>query len=461
MNFNFIEEQKKLLYSFLDIHCFRNWRIPPSKRTGEEYVNLLEMMVSPVCNTACTYCYMKNYADSLYPCFYDKNSLLNNCKKIMTWLKKENFYPSSIEIFSGEFFNLPFWKDYLQIIYDSLEKMEEGKKVPIVIPTNGTFFDSEKKTQEIQDYFDRVYKKGFIIVLSLSVDGYYLDNDTRPFRDKRRYTEDFYDRMFRFGARNLIKYHPMIGAKGIERWVDNFDWYVENIQKYYKIPKKEALEKLYLLEVRNPDWSTKELKDFKVFLNHIIDVLFEGCTSPEEKFNLLLSNTLNILAPLVVTIGRGLPCSFQQCLDLRVGDLALVQCHRTAYSELLGGYFKISDKGELDLDVRNANSYIFSNSFNFKHLAKCIDCPISSLCNGPCLGCNYEVNRDLYTVVPTVCDLEYTKALTLVERAYQEGFLDSILEIHSNSTSSDSVLKKNQLLHLKKYLEIKNTKGDF
>ena len=72
--------------------------------------------------------------------------------------------------------------------------------------------------------------------------------------------------MFRFGARNLIKYHPMIGAKGIERWVDNFDWYVENIQKYYKIPKKEALEKLYLLEVRNPDWSTKELKDFKVYL---------------------------------------------------------------------------------------------------------------------------------------------------------------------------------------------------
>lgn len=462
MSYGFAEEQKKLLNSFLNIHCFKNWKILPSRRSENEYVNSLEMMVSPVCNTSCTYCYMKNYSDFLYPCSYNKDLLINNCKKVMTWLKKENFYPSSIEIFSGEFFNLPFWKEYLQIIYNCLEQMPEGKKVPVIIPTNGTFFYSEEKTLEIQNYFDHIYDRGFITNLSLSVDGYYLDNITRPFKDKKKYTSDFYDRMFKFGARNSLSFHPMVGPKGISNWIKNFDWYVENIQKYYKISKKDALKRLYLLEVRNPDWKTSELIDFELFLNHIVDVLFEGCSSSEEKFYLLKKNNLNMLA--ILTLSQecgGLKCSFQHCLSLRMGDLALVQCHRTSYNELLGGHLKISDEGKLDIEAHNVNSYILSNSFDYKYMPRCENCSISSFCNGPCLGCNYEVNKDLYTVVPTVCDLEYIKIKTLIERMDKENLLNKIIGIHSFSDDPSQILKKNQLLNFKEYLRVKNNKEKF
>lgn len=458
MNNNYVKEQKELLTSFLEVHCFKNWKILPSQRTGEEYVNSLEMMVSPVCNTSCSYCYMKNYSDFLYPCSCNKEILLQNCHKIMKWLYKENYYPGSIEIFSGEFFNLPFWKEYLDIIFNFLGKMPEGKCIPVIIPTNGTFFFSEEKTQELQNYFDFLYEKGFIIFLSISVDGKYLDNETRPLKNGKLYNDEFYNRMFTFGARNELSYHPMIGAKGIEKWIENFDWYIDNIQKYYKIPKKEALKRLYLLEVRNPDWKSQELKEFENFLNHIMDVLFEDCSSKEEKFNLLLNNNLNILAPLISSIGRGLGCSFQQCLDIRMGDLAIVQCHRTAYEELLGGYLNISEKGKLNIKPKNVNSYILSNSFDFKYMPKCEDCPISSFCNGPCIGCNYEVNKDLYTVVPTVCDLEYSKILTMICRIQKEGLLDRILGILHDGSSKNQMLKKYQLRNFKEYLKIKDIK---
>ena len=79
---NYELEQKNLLLDFLNIHCFENWKILPSKRPRDMYVNGLEMMISPVCNTKCSYCYMKNYSDELYPCNYDEHTLIDNCDKL-------------------------------------------------------------------------------------------------------------------------------------------------------------------------------------------------------------------------------------------------------------------------------------------------------------------------------------------------------------------------------------------
>lgn len=454
------EEQKDLLNHFLEVHCFNAWRIKPSIRdTMKEkpYVNSIEMMVSPVCNTACSYCYMKNYSKKLYSCGYEKDILLKNCEKTMKWLVKNDFYPESIEIFSGEFFNLPYWKDYLNIILDNLKKMPEGYNIDVIIPTNATFIFSKEKTQEIQKIINQWEEEGYGLWLSISVDGKYLDNDTRPLKNGKKYDDNFYDRLFKFCAKNNLGFHPMIGAKGIDKWEDNFDWYVENIQKYFNLPKKEALRRIYLLEVRNPDWKTEELKKLQKFLNHIIDVILEGeeHSSPEEKFKYIKTYSLNILSSLHCTVGRGLGCSFQQCFDLRMGDLALVQCHRTAYRELLGGYCKFSDEGDLTLEPLNVNSYILSNSFDFKHAAKCQDCPINMFCAGPCIGCNYEVNKDLYTMVPTVCDLEYVKYSTLVERMEKEGILNIIIRDLEYAEYGDIARRKIQLENFKEYLKIK------
>lgn len=455
----FLDEQKDLLRSFLDIHCFNAWKILPSQRKTS-YVNSLEMMVSPVCNTACTYCYMKNYSDKLYSCKYDRNTLLLNCEKVMKWLVSEKYYPSNIEIFSGEFFNLPFWKEYLDIIFKYLDKLEEGQSIPLVIPTNGTFFFSEAKTQEIQEYLDFVESKNYKIFLSISVDGKYLDNDTRPLKTGKQYNDDFYNRMFSFGAKNKLSYHPMIGAKGIENWIKNFDWYIDNIQKYYNLStKQDAFYYIYLLEVRNPDWKTSELEKLREFLNHIIDLLFSDCKDNETKTKKLINNPLNIFSSVISSVGRGLGCSLQQCFDIRMGDLALVACHRTAYEELIAAYLDFSEKDELRFKkVNNVNSYIMSNSFNFQYSTTCNNCPINRLCSGPCLGCNYEINKDCFTMVPTVCDLEYVKILSIISKLEEEdpAILDSTIKyINANSIKSIQIQKIRDFIKINKENENK------
>lgn len=452
------KEQKELLDHFLQVHCFNSWEIKPSIRASMKerpYVNSLEMMVSPVCNTACSYCYMKNYSKSLYPCKCEKETLLLNCEKVMKWLVKKEYYPEAIEIFSGEFFNLPYWEEYLNIILNNLKLMDEGYAIEVVIPTNATFIFSKEKTLKVQNTIDKWKEEGYGLWLSISVDGKYLDNETRPLRNKVLYNDTFYRNLFKFCAKNNLSFHPMIGAKGIENWVRNFDWYIENIQKYFKVSKKEALRHIYLLEVRNPDWKTRELDNLKVFLNHVIDVILEGLTSPQEKLDCLKKHHLNILSCLFSTVGRGLGCSFQQCFDLRMGDLALVQCHRTAYEELLAGHCEFSADGNFSIIPSNVNSYIFSNAFDFEHAAKCQDCPISMFCSGPCIGCNYEINRDLYTMVPTVCDLEFVKYTTLAERMEKENVLDLIINDISYASTGDIAKKRIQMENFKEYLEIK------
>lgn len=449
-------EQKKLLLDFLNIHCFENWKILPSKRPRDMYVNSLEMMVSPICNTKCTYCYIKNYSNELYPCNYDEHTLIDNCDKLMNWIYLNRYYPDRIEIFSGEFFNLPFWKKYLNTIIKYLDLMEEGTNVSIVIPTNGTFLFNDNKTKEISEYIDNLRNKNYYIFLSLSIDGKYLDNDTRALRNGKKYDDDFYDKAFKFANYHNLNFHPMIGCKGIDKWIDNFDWYIQNMQKYFNISKKEAFNRIYLLEVRNPDWTNSELKYFYKFLNHLLDNIFEGCESSYEKFLCFKNQGLNIFSQIISCVGRGLGCSFQSTFDVRMGDLALVQCHRTSYDELLAGYLLI-DNDKLDINIKNVNSYIFSNSFDFKYTNNCVDCPISNLCIGPCVGCNYEINKDLYTMVPTVCKLEIVKILTIIERLDNEGILDYIIEVTCGTNEFKP--KAKQIESIREYLKIKKLEG--
>ena len=459
INRSFKEEQTALLNSFLDIHCLNAWKIPPSKKE-KGYLNSLEMMISPVCNTACSYCYIKNYSSLLYPCAYDRKTLLQNCEKVMKWLVKNQYYPSCLEIFSGEFFNLPFWKEYLNIVFSYLKKMPEGTRIPISIPTNATFLFSDGKTEEIQNLLDASKEEGFHIHLSISVDGKYLDNETRPLRNGKAYDDTFYDKLFTFGAKNDYGFHPMIGAKGIEHWIENFEWYIENIQKYYHLENRwRACRYIYLLEVRNPDWKDQELNYLQKFLAYLLQVMFEDCKNSEERELRLNSRDLNILSSITSTVGRGLGCSLQQCFHIRMGDLALVSCHRTSYEELIPCHLEISDDGDLLIkETKNVNSYIFSNSLDFRHLGKCDKCPISSFCSGPCLGCNYEVNRDLYSVVPTVCDLEYTKILGAISAL--DEIDPGVLNIVDHKISERNGLKKYQLREIRKFLKIEKNKKE-
>lgn len=75
-------------------------------------------------------------------------------------------------------------------------------------------------------------------------------------------------------------------------------------------------------------------------------------------------------------------------IHIRLGDLAIVPCHRTCYNHLLGGYFVKNEEDSeiIDIKANNATSYIQMKSFNPVFSPKCLDCTYSDICLKGCLG---------------------------------------------------------------------------
>ena len=420
------EEQKNLFLDYLYKHIFFYW-----KEENLRYHSSLELIVTPTCNTACTYCYYNNFAKKyLYTDNINcKETIIQNCEKVMKWVKNENFRPESFEIFSGEFINLPYCNEILEIIDKSAYK-----DALVVIPTNGTFCRSEETLKKAQDILDKYNcdreNHNIRVVYSLSVDGKYLDNDTRPMKNGVQYDDAFYDRLFKFAVKNDLMFHPMVGAKGIEKWIDNYEWYIENVMKYFQCTEEEAFSRVYLLEVRNPDWTPENCKDLEKFIEYLVDKTFKAYGENLKKyFKVFLgeSRGFNFFSGVLNNIQRGLGCSIQQSLAIRLGDLSLVPCHRTAYKGYEACYFKFDENNKLDIDIVNPNMYMFIQSFDAKNGILCSDCPISSLCGSYCLGANYEVNKDFFIPVKSVCLMEYCKVKAIIEAFDKRGILNLLL----------------------------------
>lgn len=422
------EEEKNLFMSFLNTHFFYGWK----NTSNSGYRNSIELEVSPTCNTQCSYCYYKNFQNYLYPAHINKsNQIVENCKKLLDWIVSENFKNiSSFDIFSGEFFMFPRYKDILNLICDANRRM--GTHIIISLPTNATFCLSEEKTREVQEVIDNVTEQGTPIRLSLSIDGYYLDNETRKLKNGELYTDEYYDRAFRFGEENKFAYHPMVGAKGIENWEKNFDWYIKNITKYYGISERKAYELIYLLEVRNPDWTESELKHFYNFIYNLVKrtySVYDGVKDYVE--NYMFVGQSNLFSSLIGHVSRGLGCSIQSTLMVRLGDLAIVPCHRTSYDEYIAGYMKFTENG-MDIELKNPNTYMMIEGFDSEKCSVCSGCPINHLCGKFCYGCNYEINKDFFTPVRSVCKLEMTKVLALSRAIKDLGILNYIKDNSNN-----------------------------
>lgn len=427
-------ERKQLFLDYLNRHTFMGWSVNEFK-TSETYKDSLELIVSPVCNTKCTYCYYKNYMDCLYPRdIRAEKTILDNCRKLLEWVHLNEYIPLDVDIFSGEFFNLPYYSEILDIINTNMSHVKKDNptgRITVTCPTNCTFCFSEEKTNEVQgvlDYYNNPNndKSNIYIALSTSVDGKFLDNDTRPMRNGKQYDDEFYDRFFKFSARNDLCFHPMIGAKGIERWCDNFDWYVDNIMKYFQCSKIDAIRKIYLLEVRNPDWKVEEIEHFKKFITHYTDESFDAVDRDVFRYadEFLFSKGNSLFAGITGFCSRGMGCSIQQSFSVRLGDLALVPCHRTSYHGYNGCRLILEEgKKELDVELENPESYMLVNSFDSRTGVKCCDCPINRICNMYCCGTNFEVNKDFYLPVETVCDLQFAKAHCMATNLKRIGVL--------------------------------------
>lgn len=438
------EEQKELFKSYLDTHVYSYWR----SQEESQYDQGLELILTSACNTKCSYCYYKNFGKQLNdPCVSTGSNIMKNAEKLLTWMKKENMRPSSVDIFSGEPLNLPYIDDLISMILDCLPG------VRICIPTNGTYCRSDKSLERVEQLLDKWNEKSRVD-LSMSVDGKYLDNDTRAMRDGSQYDDEFYDRLFKFIVRHDLAVHPMVGPKGIERWCDNLDWYVDNICKYANCDPAEALSRIYLLEVRNPDWTSSNLVDLSKFCYHLTNKAFKFWGEDKHDFVnrfLIGREGCNFYSSLVSPMVRGLGCGLQQEFSVRLGDMKLVPCHRTAYDGYNACTLVIDDDYNIDYELENENMYMMTMNFNAKFATKCCDCPINTICSNSCLGCNFEVNHDFFTPVDSVCKMEFTKVYALAGALDDIGVLDLLIQTLEKSSRSYDLMQK----HIKQLYNIK------
>jgi len=373
-----------------------------------ENFDRIEFYLGARCNQKCKYCYLTRYGSELYPPELEKKDLiLHNLELLCDWMI-ENNHTWRIDYFAGE--NYSFMFSALELILDKFDNVCRKPK-HIIIPTNYSFLEDEKLTSKMESLLRKSRKIGIPILLSASFDGKYCDCA------RRRHTDEFYDKCFSFNKKWNFGFHPMIAPQNITYWKENWLWFQENFSRY-QIP----FNNIYLLEVRNPEWNKTQTREFGEFIEFLIGWTFNyACSRNKALFLecLFKKRGYNILSNPLMMIGRGLGCSFQSTLYVRIGDLSIVPCHRTSYKPFILGKFKVESDKIVGIEAVNPELFIGGISFDFRSQPQCESCLIKHLCSGGCLGAQFEATGDMFSPIPTVCRLEHEKIISMI-KTYQE-----------------------------------------
>jgi radical SAM protein with 4Fe4S-binding SPASM domain len=337
----------------------------------------------------------------------------------LDWLI-ENKYAPEIDFFSGEPFAQELGFTGLKLI---LDKFKNVKKKPqaIVVPTNYTFIMSKEKTARVEKLLNYAKKVKIPMYLSASFDGKYCEKN-RPLRTGEDTRDDaYYDRCFAFNRKWGFGFHPMVNSVLIENWKDNFLWFQEKMKEHNIVPWS-----LYLLEVRNSEWTDRQYKHFIEFLDFLVGWTFDFCNRDKNKFieAVFHQKGFNILMNSFSQTGRGIGCSIQATLQVRLGNLTIVPCHRTSYESFVGAEFVVKNNKIVGIESRNLEMMIGTTSFTASELPYCETCPLKYLCAKGCLGSQFETNGDPFLPIPTVCKLEHAKVYGLVMALKKYGLYD-------------------------------------
>jgi len=373
-----------------------------------------ELYLSAKCNQCCKYCYLARYGDKLYPIEVDDETVTKNAKMIIDYFIEQGA-PPSFDIFSGEATVRKMFYDVAGYIID--EYSSHGISRSITVPTNFTFLLNDNLTKKMETLIQDSAKKGVRLGLSASIDGKYLDHTNRPMIGKELRDDEFYEKAFAFATKHGFGFHPMIYSEGIERWRENFLWFMYNFKRY-NIPPHA----LYLLEVRNPEWSPAQIREFGKFLEWLVEWTFNNIANRDkEDFVEFIYRYkgFNILHSPFVYTNKGILCSIQHMLCVRVGDLSVFPCHRLSYNHFRICRFTVDNDKIVDAEADNVEIGIAIWSCHADNFPYCDTCPIALICTHGCLGAQYETTGDLFTPIPTVCALELQKVLSLI-KAYKK-----------------------------------------
>jgi radical SAM protein with 4Fe4S-binding SPASM domain len=406
-----------LVKSFLDRTFFNAWK-RENLSDKEKYGNFakLEVQLNAKCDLECTYCYYAKYKDQIYPDdISNPKRVLDNFDILIKWLEKNELYPI-IEPFSGEVFAQYAGFVLIEKILDFYIRNDLCQTHYVVVPTNMSFIFSKEKTKKVEYLINKAFDNGTYIYLSASVDGKYVD-ENRPFISGKVRDDKYYDDLFKFCSKYNYAFHPMMYSKNIHKWKQNYLWFQEMFEKH-----KMSWDSIYFLEVRNVEWTIKQIDDFYKFMRFLVNYYYIKVGNDPDKFMTNLRNSrLSNLFSMFGRVGRGSGCSVQNTIQLRLGDLTHSICHRASYKPHNLWKFEIENNEISGIKALNASLLTAWTSVDEDNFPYCQTCLIKHLCCGQCWGSMYETNSTTFTPIPTVCLLEHAKVKAMLDEIYDLG----------------------------------------
>lgn len=445
------------------------WKFPTEEQfktlqNGKEtFPPTLELIITPECNQKCSYCYLVQHKDDLYPKETRKpENIIKNLNILLNWYLENKFSFARVDLFSGEIWGSKLGYDVLSTILDYVRR---GLKIDsIVIPSNMSFLLDDKATAVVEYFLDQYFIEGVDFHFSASVDGAVIENDTRLFRNEKLQAlknEDFYEKLGKFCKKYACGFHPMVAADSIEKWPENYkwwhNWYMERFGEEFNISALNWLNRFMFLEVRNPDWTDEKIESYlhwiKFMHEYDINNIFkindkDSQLTPLDYFFLWYKPVykskddsyvyprLNAnYHPLDVhtkgSVTDSSSCGITLNHIVRLGDLAIGPCHRTCYDKFIYGYYVPQEDGSLKIEARNpilAQKILCQSHYTNP---VCNNCPIKHFCMKGCFGAQVEHTGELFYPIECVCELFIAKFIliyNLVHRFIEQYNLQDQIE---------------------------------
>lgn len=437
------QEENNLLLEKIISPFYLEWSQAPVRHNKNDNL-VLELAITPECNQNCEYCYLVRHKDKIFPKeTRDPSKIKENLNTLLSFYLEKKFSFQRIDLFSGEIWGTKFGFDILTII---LTYVKQGLEIDsIIIPSNCSFLTNDKATNSVQYLIDEFDKWDVHLIFSASVDGKIVEDQARPFRDKKYQelkNDDFYTKLADFCNKNHYGIHPMVSAVAIESWIENYkwwrQWHRDNFKEDILQDPRDWLRRSMLLEVRNDDWTEDKILSYLKFYDYLIDDYLEslwlnlGYTpldffiyhfkpalvyevkNPEVKI-LDEPYPYGNYDPTILANATDIPiCSITRSLIVRLGDLAIIPCHRTGYDKFVYGYY-IKDEETGELKIKATNPLLANKIYRMKITAnpKCNNCVINKYCLKGCYGAQYETTGELFYPIDSVCNLYKARTIYL------------------------------------------------